>query len=313
MDSSPLLVLFDVEGTLVGRDPLLAPAWAEAAGALGVPLDAASLSGVESSTDRVIAEGIAGRGARADALLAERDAAMARMAEADPTRWRLAPMPGVERLLEQLVSAGTVLGVATRGSRRAVLSELARAGLSPDLFCVWSPGERADLFEWVVEDAIALVGADPASALVVGSDVSAAEAAAVCGARSLLVGGGEAMTPGVGADWVAASLDESDPATAAAFGIAPQPALPRNAHGLTGADGRQASDHARHGAVAAGGREDSPEMTCRETIDASTPPTRGPAGRSWRSPSPRAASTTSWPPRASASGTSLAPPASSSR
>jgi phosphoglycolate phosphatase-like HAD superfamily hydrolase len=224
VDSRPRLVLFDVEGTLVERDPLLAPAWAAAAKTLGMPIDAADLSGIGAMTDRAVAEAIAGRGTAADALLAARDAAMEGMVETGLDHWRLAPAPGAASILGRLASDGIILGVATRGSRRAVLSELGRAGLPPDLFCVWSSGERADLFEWVVQDAIDLISANPASTIVVGSDISAAEAAAVCGARSLIVAGGRrrlAWRPGADADWVAVSIDESDPATAAAFGITP--------------------------------------------------------------------------------------------
>ncbi|MBQ6160424.1 MAG: HAD hydrolase-like protein [Oscillospiraceae bacterium] len=115
------------------------------------------------------------------------------------------PFPGVGALLDRLRAAGLTLGVAT--SKPQALAELLldRAGLR-DRFDVISgsrPGAGNDRKRDVVERALTLCGADPASAVLVGDTKYDVLGAAECG------------LPCIGVAWGYAAPDELDAVGAA--------------------------------------------------------------------------------------------------
>jgi phosphoglycolate phosphatase-like HAD superfamily hydrolase len=159
--------------------------------------------------------------AEATAWLRLKDEAMLEIIEHDPGAKCPKTLPGVPELLARLMDSRAVLGVASGITRVAANSKMDRAGLPKDAFSVWSLGDHVTRTDWLVQDAIDLVSASPGETLVVGNTPSYIEAAHACGARALAVATGPYSFSDLrraGADYVAHSLDISDPAAIAVFG-----------------------------------------------------------------------------------------------
>ncbi|MBL4721484.1 MAG: HAD-IA family hydrolase [Alphaproteobacteria bacterium] len=173
--STQRLVIFDCDGTLVDSQygiiasmeaafqahGLPAPAARDVRRVVGLPLDAAiaALRGPDSELDSQAPT----PGQIAAAFREDSEARRLAGADTEPT------FPGVREVLSRLIDTGISLGVATGKSRRGLQNTLLNHDLG-DFFQVLKtaddgPGKPDPA---ILQDAMAEIGADPDSTIVIG-------------------------------------------------------------------------------------------------------------------------------------------------
>lgn len=217
--STPSVVLFDIDGTLLTTGGAGARAWAYAFDTLfGTPADITRFSEV-GMTDPVVARqtflGALGR----EPDEAELASLIARYVMRLPDEVETSPgyrvFDGVVELLERLASKGTLLGLVTGNVEGAAYIKIGRGGLARYFvfggYGTDSP-ERNRLTQAAIDRASMLHGheLDPSTVAVVGDTPRDIAAARAVGAISVAVATGEysvTQLQAAGADHVLPSLE----------------------------------------------------------------------------------------------------------
>jgi phosphoglycolate phosphatase len=216
-------VLFDIDGTLISTGGAGAVAWQHAFERLhGIPADIAQFTDAgmtDPEVGRLTFSRVLGR----DPTYCELEALLAKRLEFLPQAIAEAPhyrvLPGVERLLPELVEAGYLVGLTTGGTEPAARVKLGRADLN-GYFSFGGYGsdsaDRAELTACGVARAGELHGRplERHECLVVGDTPLDIEAARAAGATSVGVASrkfsaGELRA--AGADHVLESLEDELP------------------------------------------------------------------------------------------------------
>jgi phosphoglycolate phosphatase len=218
-----VLVLFDVDGTLIDSGGAGAASWRLAFEDLyGMPADIGEFANAgmtEPEVGRLTFRNVVGHepSRREFARLMSRRLHFLHQTVAESKHFRV--LPGVRESLERLCSAGYLLGVTTGGMEAAARIKLARADLG---HYFWFGGygsdssDRVELTRKAIERASTLIGEriDPGTALVVGDtplDIDAAH-----GAEAVAVGVAtgrysERELSEAGADYVLRTLEQELP------------------------------------------------------------------------------------------------------
>jgi phosphoglycolate phosphatase len=220
-----VLVLFDVDGTLITSGGAGARAWAFAFDRLhGVPADIGSHSEA-GETDPAVARktftGAVGRAPTHDELARLFAVYLRRLADEVVASEGYRVLPGVDALLPSLSDAGTMLGIVSGAMEGAARVKLERAGLNR--FFVFggygsdSP-DRDALTRIAIDKGSVIHGRtiDPPSVFVVGDTPRDVDAAQGAGCVSVAVASGRYGVDDLraaGADHVLTSLAEPFPIT----------------------------------------------------------------------------------------------------
>ena len=223
MNTSPVAILFDIDGTLITSAGAGAESWRLAFLDLyGLPADIGHFSDAGMTDPEV--------GRRTFAALLEREptgreltALLCRrldhLRRTVPESAGYRVLDGVSELLPRLADAGCLLGLTTGGTEAAAHIKLARAELNHFFlfggFGSDSP-DRTELTRCAIARAGTILGApvDPAHCLVIGDTPSDVAAAHGAGAVAVAVASGkfgEDELRAAGADHVMASLREPFP------------------------------------------------------------------------------------------------------
>jgi phosphoglycolate phosphatase-like HAD superfamily hydrolase len=192
-----MLVLFDIDGTLIGGDGAGRRAFERACLAeLGVAraLDGLQLNGL---TDPLILDWVfatrLGRAATADETRAVFDAYVGCLAEEVAAATQYHVMPAVEETLARLAARGAVVGLATGNLEAGARIKLERG----DLWRRFAFGgygsdarDRAELVRVAIRRGHAHAGRAPSRTLVVGDTPRDIEAAHAAGAEAIAVATG---------------------------------------------------------------------------------------------------------------------------
>ncbi|MEA2397166.1 MAG: phosphoglycolate phosphatase [Thermoleophilaceae bacterium] len=219
----PLVVLFDIDGTLIDSGGAGAVSWRQAFQDLyGVPADIGRFSDAgmtDPEVGRRTFEAVVGHAPSASELaqvLVRRQRHLPR-AVAESAGYRV--LPGVPERLEQLHDDGYPLGLTTGGTEAAAHIKLARAELN-HYFCFGGYGsdspDRVTLTRRAIERGGVTLGQplDPGRALVVGDTPLDVEAAHGAGAIAVAVATGHFSVEelrATGAEHVLATLEEELP------------------------------------------------------------------------------------------------------
>jgi phosphoglycolate phosphatase len=187
------LVLFDCDGTLVDSQRMIIMTMARAFERAGLPppTDDATRAIIGLSLPEAVAKLTDHQpDAPIDRLAAGYRAAYE---ELSPRLNETAPLyPGIRDLLEKLAAADdTLVGVVTGKGRRGLDAVLAAHGIA-DLFTVLRTGDDGPSkpHPFMVEDAVAAVGADMARTIVIGDTTYDIDMAKAAGARAIAVAWG---------------------------------------------------------------------------------------------------------------------------
>jgi phosphoglycolate phosphatase len=219
----PLVVLFDIDGTLIDSGGAGAVSWRQAFQDLyGVPADIGRFSDAgmtDPEVGRRTFEAVVGHAPSASELaqvLVRRQRHLPR-AVAESAGYRV--LPGVPERLKQLHDDGYPLGLTTGGTEAAAHIKLARAELN-HYFCFGGYGsdspDRVTLTRRAIERGGVTLGQplDPGRALVVGDTPLDVEAAHGAGAIAVAVATGHFSVEelrATGAEHVLATLEEELP------------------------------------------------------------------------------------------------------
>jgi phosphoglycolate phosphatase len=218
-----LVVLFDVDGTLISSGGAGAASWRLAFDELyGIPADIGKFTDAgmtEPEVGRLTFEKVIGHAPsrRELAKLMSRRLRYLSQSVAESKHFRV--LPGVRETLDRLSGEGYLLGITTGGVEAAAHIKLTRAGLS-HYFCFGGYGSdsvnRTQLTRKALERAGVLLGEpiEPKEALVVGDTPRDVEAAHGAKAYAVAVATGrfsEHELREAGADWVLGSLEEELP------------------------------------------------------------------------------------------------------
>jgi phosphoglycolate phosphatase len=225
-----LVVLFDIDGTLLSSGGAGAASWREAFDDLyGIPADIGKFTDAgmtEPEVARLTFEKVIGHepSRRELARLMSTRLRYLRQTVAQSKRFRV--LPGVKETLDRLSAEGYLLGITTGGVEAAAHIKLGRAKLS-HYFCFGGYGSdsanRTTLTRKALERAGNLLGEplDPQEALVVGDTPLDIDAAHGAGTVAVAVATGHFTTDelrAAGADYVLGSLEEKLPLSEAVPG-----------------------------------------------------------------------------------------------
>jgi phosphoglycolate phosphatase len=229
-ESEVLVVLFDIDGTLLSSGGAGAASWREAFDDLyGIPADIGKFTDAgmtEPEVARLTFEKVIGHepSRRELARLMSTRLRYLRQTVAQSKRFRV--LPGVKETLDRLSAEGYLLGITTGGVEAAAHIKLGRAKLS-HYFCFGGYGSdsanRTTLTRKALERAGNLLGEqlDPQEALVVGDTPLDIDAAHGAGTVAVAVATGHFTTDelrAAGADYVLGSLEEKLPLSEAVPG-----------------------------------------------------------------------------------------------
>jgi phosphoglycolate phosphatase-like HAD superfamily hydrolase len=222
-DSSPVAILFDIDGTLIDSGGAGAASWRLAFDELyGIPADIGEFTDAgmtDPTVGRKTFEAVLHRApARQEfAKLLERRLHYLHQTVAESKGYRV--LPGVEALLPRLIDEGYLLGLVTGNLEAAAHIKLHRARLNR-FFSFGGYGSDSDDRGEVTRIALrrgALVygeALDPGDALVVGDTPHDVEGAHAAGIRCVGVGSGHftaAQLRSAGADFAVSALSEPFP------------------------------------------------------------------------------------------------------
>jgi phosphoglycolate phosphatase len=225
-DEGPVAVLFDVDETLISTGGAGAKSWHWAFGRLwGAEADITKFTRAgmtDPEVGRRTFVGVFGREPTDREMAQLLGAYLQRLPEevADSEGYRV--LPGVEKLLPELVDRGALLGITSGALEAAAHAKLARGGLTR-FFSFGGYGsdskDRGELTRRAIERAGQIHGhpIDPSRVLVVGDTPLDVEAAHQAGAPAVGVASGRYSTEELsqaGADYVVASLEDPFPGLA---------------------------------------------------------------------------------------------------
>jgi HAD superfamily hydrolase (TIGR01549 family) len=208
-----MLVLFDIDGTLIRTGGAGLRALERAAAELGMERACAGIR-LAGATDPIIVEEMftrrQGRTPRAEetAALLARYLVFLEEEIAATTEYRV--LRGVETSLDLLETRGAAVGLATGNVERGAEIKLRRGSLW-HRFAFGGYGSDAAERARLVAAAIAKAGRKHDEVVVIGDTERDVAAAHACGARAIGVATGPCTTDDLaaaGADWVMATLDE---------------------------------------------------------------------------------------------------------
>jgi len=188
------LVIFDVDGTLIDSQAVILAAMARAFAAAGHPVPSrdAALGIVGLSLPEAMAALLPDADASAQAALVEhyKQAFTAHRAEGGPDAHP--PFyPGAREGIDRLDAAGYLLGIATGKARRGLDHMLDGHGLRPRFVATQTADDAPSKpHPAMVLNCLALTGADPADAVVVGDTEYDMTMARAAGAKAIGVGWG---------------------------------------------------------------------------------------------------------------------------
>jgi len=228
--TGPLVILFDVDGTLISTGGAGTRSWGGAFEELhGIPADIGEFSEA-GMTDPTVARstfrGVIGREPTERELARLLFAYLERLPEEVEMSAQYRVLPGAEMLLERLCQAGCLLGIVTGALEAAAHIKLARAGFGR-FFPFGGYGsdsdDRSELTRRAIERAGAIVGGelDPASVYAVGDTPNDVAAARSVGAVAVGVPSGHYSADELreaGAGIVLRSLEEPIPGLEWAWG-----------------------------------------------------------------------------------------------
>lgn len=221
--AAPLVILFDVDGTLISTGGAGTRSWRWAFDVLyGVPADIGEFSEA-GMTDPEVARStfrnVIGRQPTEREMARLLAAYLERLTQEVETSERYRVLPGAEALLGRLCREGHLVGIVTGALEAAAHIKLARARLNR-FFALGGYGSdsanRTDLTRRAIERAGAILGVelDPASVYVVGDTPKDMEAARGVGAVAVGIASGRYSVEDLlqaGADVVLPSLEEPIP------------------------------------------------------------------------------------------------------
>jgi phosphoglycolate phosphatase len=226
--TKPLVILFDIDGTLISTGGAGAAAWCMAFEDLyDIPVDIRRFTDVgmtDPEVGRLTFQNVFGRDPIPDEMAAIMSRRLAHLPRAVAESEGYQVLDGVRELLERLSQDGFLLGLTTGGVEAAAHIKLARAGLN-HYFCFGGYGsdssDRAELTRKAIERAGLILGGrvDPDRVLVVGDTPLDIQAAHAAGAISIGVASGHYDAESLraaGADFVLGSLREELPGVAKA-------------------------------------------------------------------------------------------------
>ncbi|HEY3352136.1 MAG TPA: HAD family phosphatase [Polyangia bacterium] len=201
--------LFDLDGLVADSEPHSVGSWRDVLATRGVTLEDEVVDRILGLRPRDSTALIIARYGLPDTALAlsreKVDYQVAHLAG------RVAPMPGLARLLDALDARRVPRAIASSGARRYVTAVLATLGLEPRFPVVVTGDEvtngkpAPDIFL----RAAALLGVPPAACVVLEDAPNGVAAALAAGMRCFAVPNGATRTLDVSAaTWVVASLDE---------------------------------------------------------------------------------------------------------
>jgi phosphoglycolate phosphatase-like HAD superfamily hydrolase len=218
-----LVVLFDVDGTLLSSGGAGAASWRLAFDELyGIPADIGKFTDAgmtEPEVGRLTFEKVIGHAPSRRELASLMSRRLQFLAQTVAQSEQFRVLPGVRATLERLFEGGYLLGITTGGVEAAAHIKLARAGLS-HYFCFGGYGSdsvnRTELTRKALARAGTLLGEpiEPQEALVVGDTPHDVEAAHEAGAVAVAVASGrysEGELRAADADYVLGSLEEELP------------------------------------------------------------------------------------------------------